>query len=163
MMRRATLSLALLALFTGSVAGGCMGTAGLSGKLRRWNLEATENRWGREGIFFALNVLWIQRICTILDLFIFNSIEFWSGKNPINGGGALAELPLSQVEKIGFREIEGARVALLSGNEAKLQLHFQNGDRMTFDVLRHDADYTISYQGRVFFQGKIGAEGSVQP
>jgi hypothetical protein len=158
MLKRLVLAIVLVAMCTG-----CLGRGALNREVKKLNLNAVENRWGREGIYFGLQALWVYRVCTVLDLFIFNSIEFWSGKNPINGGGALAELPLSQVEKIGFREIEGARVALLSGNEAKLQLHFQNGDRMTFDVLRHDADYTISYQGRVFFQGKIGAEGSVQP
>jgi Domain of unknown function (DUF3332) len=152
MGKRAILALTLLAVFTG-----CMGTGGLSGKIKKFNLEATENRWGREGIFFALNVLWIQRICTILDLFIFNSIEFWSGENPLNGKSPLVDVPMSEVEKIGFREIEKAQVELVSENAAKLHLGFKNGDRMAFDVLRADQTYTVSYLGRVFFEGKVDA------
>jgi hypothetical protein len=150
MRKRAALSLALLAALTG-----CLGTSGLSGKLKKFNLEATENRWGREGIFFALNVLWIQRLCTIFDLFIFNSIEFWSGRNVLNGKSPLVDVPMSEVRKIGFREVEKAQVELVSENAAKLQLGFQNGDRMTFDVLREGAAYTVSYQGRVFFEGQV--------
>ena len=158
MLRRSVLAIVLVTMCTG-----CLGRGGLNREVKQWNLTTVENRWSREGLFLGLQLLWVYRVCSVLDLFVFNSIEFWSGKNPINGGSALAELPPSEVQKIGFREIDGARVALLSENEAKLQLHFQNGDRMTFDVLRHDQDYTISYQGRVFFQGKIGSEGSVQP
>jgi hypothetical protein len=142
---------------------GCLGRGALNRQVKEYNLTWVENRWGREGIFFGLQALWVYRVCTVLDLFIFNSIEFWAGENPISGRSALADIPPSEVEKIGFRDIDGARVALLSENEAKLQLHFQNGDRMTFDVLRHDENYTISYQGRVFFQGKVGPEGSVEP
>jgi hypothetical protein len=56
------------------------GQSGLSEKLKQTNLEITQNRYGREGIFFVLNVVWIYRICTILDLLIFNSIEFWSAR-----------------------------------------------------------------------------------
>jgi len=149
-MRRAALALALLATATG-----CLGTGGLSGKIKKFNLEATENRWGREGIFFALNVLWIQRICTILDLFIFNSIEFWSGTNPLNGKSPLVDVPASAVEKIGFRDLEKAQVELVSENDAKLHLGFRNGDRMGFDVHRSADSYTVSYLGRVFFEGKI--------
>jgi Domain of unknown function (DUF3332) len=154
-VKRVSLALALLSVLSGSVSTGCMGTAGLSGKLKKFNLEATENRWGREGIFFVLNVVWIYRICTILDLFIFNSIEFWSGTNPLNGKSPMVDVPMSEVEKIGFHDLERAQVELVSENAAKLHLDFLNGDRMAFDVLREHDDYTVSYLGRVFFEGKV--------
>jgi hypothetical protein len=151
----------LLAVASGSVSGGCLGTGALSGKLKKFNLEATENRWGREGIFFALNVLWIQRLCTVFDLFIFNSIEFWSGRNVINGKSPLVDVPASQVEKMGFKELEQAQVELVAENAAKLRLDFRNGDRMAFDVIRAGDAYTVSYQGRVFFEGKIDPVATV--
>jgi hypothetical protein len=110
---------------------------------------------GPRGPVPRLQVLWIYRISTVLDLFIFNSIEFWTGKNPINGKSPLVEVPLSEVEKIGFQELERAQVELVSENEAKLHLDFDNGDRMAFDVLREDETYTVSYQGRTFFEGTI--------
>jgi len=150
MVKRAALALALLAVSTG-----CMGTMGLAGKVKKFNLEATENRWGREGIFFVFQVLPVYRLCAILDLFIFNSIEFWSGENFLNGRRRLVDVPPSEAEKIGFRELDKARVELISQNQAKLHLDFRNGDRMAFDVLREDENYTVSYLGRVFFEGKV--------
>jgi hypothetical protein len=162
MAKRTSLALALLAAVTASVSSGCLGTGGLTGKLKKWNLEATESRWGREGIFFALNALWIQRLCTIFDLLIFNSWEFWSGTNPLNGKSPLVDVPRSEVEKMGFQDIERAQVELVSDNAAKLHLGFSNGDRMAFDVLRDDDRYTVSYLGRVFFEGQIGAQPMVE-
>lgn len=155
MVKRGTAALALLCVLSGSMSTGCLGTSGLSEKLKQTNLEITQNRYGREGIFFVLNLVWIYRICTILDLLIFNSIEFWSGKNPLNGRSPLADVPLAAAEKIGFRDLERAQVELVSENVGKLHLGFRNGDRMTFDVLRYEDVYTVSYLGRVFFEGKI--------
>jgi hypothetical protein len=150
MLKRVTVALLLVAMSTG-----CLGRNGLKRKVEKMNLSVTENRWGREGTFVALQVLWVYRICLVLDLFIFNSIEFWSGENPITGESPLVDLPMSDVEKISFNDVEKARIQKLSSTEAKLYLDFQNGDELTFDVLRTDASYTISYQGREFFQGQL--------
>ncbi len=154
-MRRTTVALALLSVLSGSMSTGCLGRSGLSGNLKELNLEVTENRYGREAIFFVLNAVWVYRICTILDLFIFNSIEFWSGTNPLNGKSPMVDVPMSEVEKIGFRDLEKAQVELVAENAAKLHLDFRNGDHMGFDVLRDDDHYTVSYLGRVLFEGKI--------
>jgi hypothetical protein len=153
MGKRAILMLALVAALTG-----CLGTGGLSGKVKKFNLSATENRWGREALFVGMQALWVYRISTVLDLFIFNSIEFWSGTNPLNGRSPMVDVPPSEVEKMGLREIDRARVELVSENAAKLHLDFQNGDRMAFDVLRDGQDYEVSYLGRVFFEGTVDGE-----
>lgn len=150
MLRGVIAALLLVAMTTG-----CLGRNGLTRKVKKFNLSVTENRWGREGTFLGLQVLWVYRICTVLDLLVFNSIEFWSGENPINGESPIVDLPMSEVEKISFNDVEKARIQRLSSTEAKLYLDFQNGDELTFDVLRTDETYTIGYQGREFFQGQI--------
>ncbi len=161
-MKRASLALALMATLGGSMTTGCLGTSGLSGNLKELNLKATENRYGREAIFFVLNVAWIYRICTVLDLFVFNSIEFWSGTNPLNDRSPLVDVPMSEVQKIGFRDLEKAQVELVSENAAKLHLDFQNGDHMAFDVLRDDGSYRVSYLGRVFYEGRIDSAETLE-
>src|SRR5215470_6911442 len=130
MKKRASLALALLAALSGSLSTGCMGTQGLSGRLKHWNLDVVQNRWGRESIYFVLTAGWIYRICAVLDLFVFNSIEFWSGKNVINGKSPLVDVPASKVEQMGFKDLEKAQVELVSQNDAKLYLDFQNGDHL---------------------------------
>lgn len=75
----------IVLILTISLLMGCMGTGAVNGKVKEFNLKAVENRWGREGTFLALSVLWVYGVCEVLDLFIFNSIEFWSGSNFING------------------------------------------------------------------------------
>lgn len=155
MVKRVSMGVALLAALSGSMSTGCMGTHGLGGKVKKFNLDVTENRWGREGVFLLFTVVPVYRICAVLDLFIFNSIEFWSGKNVINGKSPLVDVPASQVEKMGFRDLEKAQVELVSENDAKLHLGFRNGDHMALDVHRDQGTYMVSYLGRVFFEGQV--------
>ena len=56
-------------------AVGCIGTGGITGKAREMNLRLVENRWGREGIYLGMQALWIYRICTVLDLFVFTMLR----------------------------------------------------------------------------------------
>jgi len=116
----------------------------------------TENRWGREGIFLGLSVLWVYRITAILDLFVFNSVEFWSGENPITKQPAMVNIPQEELEKLfGERDIEVAQIQRINDTEAKLYLAFANGDKMTFDVVRSSDTYSVSYLGKKLFTGQI--------
>ncbi|WDE96141.1 DUF3332 family protein [Lentisphaera profundi] len=146
------LSLLALPLFLSS----CMGTMGLTGKVKKFNLETTENRWGREGWFLGLNIFWVYRICGVLDLLIFNSIEFWSGENPINGNSPLVDIPMEKVKKMGFKEVDMAQVERINPTLAKLHINFPNGDHVTFDVIRDGNHYTVSLMGKQFFEGQVG-------
>ena len=134
---------------------GCMGTMALSGKAKQANLSITEHRWGREGIFLGFHIIWIYRISAVLDLLLFNSIEFWSGENPINGKKPLVDLPMSAVNKMGVKDVDMAQIQRLNENQAKLYITFNDGNRVSFDVDRTDSDYTVSYLGKEFFKGKV--------
>jgi hypothetical protein len=145
----------LLFLLTPLVFTGCMGTSGLTGKVKKFNLEVVEHRWAREGTFLALNILWVYRVCSILDLLVFNSIEFWSGENPINGKSPLVDLPMETVQKMGMNDVQKAQIERLNASNAKMYIHFDNGDKLSFDVVREESNYTVSYLGKKFFTGSI--------
>lgn len=134
---------------------GCMGHNGLSGKVLKFNLETTEDRWAREFLFIGLNVVLVYPICMILDLLVFNSIEFWSGENPINGKSPLVDIPMSEVKKMGFNAVASAQVERIDENTALLHLEFEDGDKVSFDVNREDFRYTVSYLGVEYYHGKL--------
>ena len=56
----------------------------------KFNLEVTEAKWGRELVFLCLYVIPVYPIAGAIDLIIVNSIEFWTGTNPLNGEPRLA-------------------------------------------------------------------------
>jgi hypothetical protein len=132
---------------------GCMGHFGLRSKLLKFNLSVVENRWGREVLFVPLFP--VYAICTLVDILVLNSIEFWSGNNPVNGRSPLVDLPRSEIPKLGLDNVEVAQLERLDENRANLYVQFENGDRATFDVVREANTYTVSYAGVEFFKGEV--------
>ena len=61
---------------------GCYGPFNLTKKLYRWN-GSVGSKWVNEGVFLGLVILPGYFLTTLGDAIIFNSIEFWGGKNPV--------------------------------------------------------------------------------
>jgi hypothetical protein len=148
MIRKAISGLLLAVSLTG-----CMGHFGLRGKLLKFNLEVVENRWGREALFVVMFPGYV--LCTVADVLVLNSIEFWSGKNPINGRSPLVDLPKADIHKLGLEHVEVAQIERHSETTASLYVEFDNGDRVTFDVVRDGDSYAVSYAGVEFFRGSV--------
>ena len=78
----------LLALFLiGSP--GCLGRFALTTEVRQFNLEITDDKWGRELVFVGLYIIPVYEFATLADLLVVNSLEFWSEENPISGEKAI--------------------------------------------------------------------------
>jgi len=81
MRRRRSWTWATLALVMLLAFPGCLGPNHAVGHLAKWNMEF-ENKWAREGIF--LLVLPGYVLFGVGDVLIFNSIQWWSGENPLS-------------------------------------------------------------------------------
>ena len=79
--KRTSVTIAVLALLL--VCTSCFGPFNTSRRLHTWNREI-ENRWGGEGVYLVFSFAWVYRVAWLSDAFIFNSIEFWGGDNPID-------------------------------------------------------------------------------
>ena len=60
----------------------CIGSFGLSKKLLSWN-QNVGDKFVNELVFFAFWILSVYEISMLADVVVINSIEFWSGSNPI--------------------------------------------------------------------------------
>jgi hypothetical protein len=65
----------------GLLCTACLGAGHATGHLYKFNREF-ENKWAREGIFLLLIPGYV--LTSIGDNFIFNSIHWWTGENPID-------------------------------------------------------------------------------
>ncbi len=56
--------------------------------MQDWNADATNNKFVNQGISFAFWWIPVYGLSLLGDIIIFNSIEFWTGTNPISKEGA---------------------------------------------------------------------------
>jgi len=61
---------------------GCYGSFELTKKVYKWN-GTIGDKWINEVAFLGLNIVPVYGIAAFIDALILNSIEFWTGKNPV--------------------------------------------------------------------------------
>jgi hypothetical protein len=74
--------LPLILILTVGLAG-CYGPFNLTKKIYKWNGDAYKNKWATEGVFLGCAIFPVYFFSALGDAIIFNSIEFWGGKNPV--------------------------------------------------------------------------------
>lgn len=85
-MRKIFFSAALICIVGSSVLlPSCIGSFTLTNKLLSWN-KTISNKFVNELVFFVFWVLPVYEVSSLADLVVLNSIEFWSGVNPVASG-----------------------------------------------------------------------------
>ena len=83
-MKRRTILVLMVALLCSSVTfTSCIGSFRLSNKVLSWNKQVSNSKFVNEVVFFCFWVLPVYEVTTIADVLVVNSIEFWSGDNPL--------------------------------------------------------------------------------
>ena len=80
LLNRSVLALLVAVFLFGSTS--CIGSFSLTNKLLGWN-KHVGNKFLNELVFFAFWVLPVYEVTGLADLLVLNSIEFWSGSNPL--------------------------------------------------------------------------------
>ena len=60
----------------------CIGSFSLTNKLKDWN-ESIGNQWANELVFLCMHIIPVYELTIFADIMVINSIEFWTGSNPI--------------------------------------------------------------------------------
>jgi len=85
--RRPALSVALtLALLAAPVLStGCFGQFQILRNLYGFNRTVSQDRFVRWAVFLAMNIAPVYPVGAVMDAFIVNPVEFWTGNNPVKG------------------------------------------------------------------------------
>lgn len=85
-MKKKTLSVALVMALVGSMTiSSCIGSFSLTKKVHEWN-QNLGNKFVNELVFIAFCIVPVYEVAAFIDAIVINSIEFWSGSNPVAQG-----------------------------------------------------------------------------
>lgn len=85
-MKRKYFTVGVVLLLCGSfITTSCIGSFSLTNKLLSWNKQVG-NKFVNELVFFAFWILPVYEVSCLADILVINSIEFWSGSNPVAKG-----------------------------------------------------------------------------
>jgi hypothetical protein len=143
-------------LWTGACtifAAGCFGSFGLTNALYDWNTRVSDNKWIRWVVFLALVVLPVYWIFIVADALVLNTIEFWTGNNPVKG---------ARISDLGH----GHTLVSRTTDDPDLVRHEHRRDGALVRVLyvRRLADghvQLLDAEGRVLAQTRLERDGSV--
>lgn len=129
---------------------GCIGSNAVTSHVMKFNLEVVDNRYARGGVNILLAPVYALTVAA--DTIVFNSIEFWAGKNPLNGkphifdtktktmmninndlDPSLRDAPLDPITRIGSvdKEVYSAQTKRVNDNTLDFHLVYTNGDKAT--------------------------------
>lgn len=121
-LRRLALLLALPLL-----AGGCFGKFQVTRNLYAFNQTVSDDRFTRWALFLAMNVAPVYPVGAVMDAFIANPVEFWSGTNPVKDSERWFPKPPH-----GLSPMPDGRVRMHAAGGA-LYLHFAPDALLAFD------------------------------
>ena len=116
---RKLIAVALLVGFV-PLGSACFGSFNLTRKLIGFNKSVSPNKWIRWLVFLGLTFIPVYTFANLGELFFANSLEFWTGNNPITvkldpktvvgEDGSVARLiPVENGARIEVVEVSGAR------------------------------------------------------
>ena len=143
-------------LAAGLLLGGCYGPFYLTRKVYNWNGRVGD-KWVNEIVFLVISWVPVYSVSVLADALIFNSIEFWTGDNPM----AAASKPTTK------RLVRGNSEADLTYVPDQRQLIIRqmiNGQQGPGLRIERQGDLTIASnsQGDVVFLAKTSSDGQVQ-
>lgn len=168
----------VVALSASMMMQSCIGSFALFNKVKNWN-DHVGDKFVNEIVFVAMWILPVYELCFAADLFILNSIEFWSGNNPagvaqaqvIDGkdaqylvarnenGYVITNMKTKQETRFNFNADDNSWSLENNGQEVKL---FTFVDDTHVDVINRDGGYTrveLSQPGVLAYQQLVGVGG----
>lgn len=138
-MKRKYFTVAVVIALSASFLGtSCIGRFQLTNKLLSWNSQVG-NKFVNELVFFAFWILPVYEVSALADLLVLNSIEFWSGSNPVAQGTKMIDGKDGKY----LVECDGKGYTITSQNDGSVvRLDFDQ-DEQTWSVIADDKEYVL--------------------
>jgi hypothetical protein len=113
---RKGMSVALVAGFLPVATAGCFGDFRLTKKVYSFNKSVSKDKWVRWLVFLVIVIVPVYGLAMFIDALLANSIEFWTGKNPISakaGATKVVTAPTGEVLTMRLRADDAIDVTVL--------------------------------------------------
>ena len=175
-MRKIKISVAALLLAGVSMTfSSCVGSFSLTNKVLSWNRQVG-TKFVNELVFFAFWILPVYEVTGVADLLVINSIEFWSGTNPMTASTKAVDTDHGRYlidcdgkgytvtyavtgEKMRLEFIEGSQSWAFENGEGELIPFMTFIDDSHVKMVKPDGDYTVvelSQQGVMAYTSELG-------
>lgn len=138
-MKKKYLSVAVALMLVASMTmSSCIGSFSLTNKLLSWNRQVG-NKFVNELVFFAFWILPVYEVSSLADILVLNSIEFWSGNNPVAKGKSVIDGKDGRY----MVDCDGKGYTITSENDGSVvRLDFEDKDK-SWSVTVDDQTYTL--------------------
>lgn len=159
-MRRGNRVVAL-AVALGLAGSGCFGSFNLTRKLYQWNNTVSQDKWIKEAVFIVFVWVPVYGLAGLGDAVLFNTIEFWNGKNPID---MKADGRSVQTRRVVRRDAGAVLKHLVSADAEAFEIEqFYQGQPAASLRITRTGEVTVASDraGRVLFTAQTLPDGSL--
>lgn len=150
-----TKTLLICSMLSGSILfSSCIGSFGLWNGLKNWN-ENIGSKFVNEVVFLAFNIVPVYGVAYLADILVLNSIEFWSGSNPVAAIGTEKTVKGENGEYLVRTNADGYTITKKGEEDKPLNLVYNNEKRtwnaetvdgQSFELVVMNEDGTVSYK-----------------
>lgn len=127
-MKKKSLTLLLAATLGSSVLfSSCIGSFNLTNKLLSWN-RSIDSKFVNELVFIAFWIVPVYEISALADVLVINSIEFWTGDNPVADVGTVKTVDTANGVYTVETKTDGYHIEK-KGEEKAIDLVFNKEDK----------------------------------
>jgi hypothetical protein len=156
-------------LFVAALLGGslmmqsCIGSFSLFNGLKDWNMGVS-SKFVNEVVFLAFNIIPVYGVAYLADVLVLNSIEFWSGDNPVAALGTQT-VKGENGDYLVTTKSDGYTIAKVGEEDKALDLVYNAGNR-TWNAVSEGVSYeliTMNEDGTATMKLQDGSEMTVMP
>jgi hypothetical protein len=152
---------AVAGLLAGLVfVSGCYGPFYLVRKVHKFNGEVSDNKWVVELAFLAMYIIPVYSLAGAADAIIFNSIEFWTGENPLTTTSS--STPKTKRIVRGEQEILLSKLSTPAGEQLLIQQMTQGQPGLSLRMQREgEGMVAFNGEGEVVYRAHTLADGGI--
>ena len=159
---------AMCAVLCGSMMfSSCIGSFALFNKVKDWNESLTDNKFVNELIYLAMWVVPVYEISFFVDNVLLNTIEFWTGNNPVANAGDVKTVKGEKGEYLVKTNADGYTITNEAGQEMTLKFdaeaqswNVMNGNEaIELITINNDGTVNMNLQNGTYMQVTMDAAG----